>query len=56
MRLQKARNRVVKGKAYDKWIIVLPPEEVARLGWRSGTELESTVRGAELRLKPAGRA
>jgi bifunctional DNA-binding transcriptional regulator/antitoxin component of YhaV-PrlF toxin-antitoxin module len=53
MKLRRTQNRVYHGKIYEKWILVLPPEDVKKLGWTEGIELEPTVKRNELRLRPA---
>ena len=53
MRLQKQTNRIVKGKTYEKWVVVLPPALIRVLGWDETTELSATQYGGkELRLRP----
>jgi len=51
VRLQRQLNRRAKGKEYSKWLVVIPPDMVEKLGWREGEELELDVRGDELRLQ-----
>ena len=46
MRLQKQKTREVKGKEYYRWSIVIPPGDVAALGWKEGDELR-LKRGAK---------
>ncbi|NAL77325.1 hypothetical protein DYY65_03615 [Nitrososphaera sp. AFS] len=56
VKLQKRFNRRVGDKEYSKWVVVLPDNEVNRLGWREGIELEanSTRRGTlELKSRTA---
>lgn len=52
MKLQKRFNRKVGDKEYDKWVVTIPPEDVSRLGWKNGTDLEIDVRDGKLILKP----
>ncbi|MFY3739818.1 MAG: antitoxin component of MazEF toxin-antitoxin module [Candidatus Nitrosomirales archaeon] len=51
MKLQKRFNRKVAGKEYSKWVVNLPPEEVERLGWEEGVDLEATIKDDKLILK-----
>lgn len=51
MRIQKQTTRQGKGKKYYKYVIVLPPGIVKRLGWSKGTELESSHRRGRLILR-----
>jgi bifunctional DNA-binding transcriptional regulator/antitoxin component of YhaV-PrlF toxin-antitoxin module len=53
MRLQKQVNRIVEDKEYSKYVLVVPPEEIAKLGWKEGEELEHEVRDQNLIVKPA---
>jgi bifunctional DNA-binding transcriptional regulator/antitoxin component of YhaV-PrlF toxin-antitoxin module len=43
MQLQKQNSRVYKGKEYSKYVIVIPPKDVERLGWNEKDELELTI-------------
>jgi hypothetical protein len=43
MKLQKRFNRKVGNKEYDKWIVNIPPEDVTRLGWKDGTDLDLKI-------------
>ncbi len=52
MKLQKRFNRKVGDKEYSKWVVTLSPEDVNKLGWKSGQELESKVRDDSLTLLP----
>jgi hypothetical protein len=52
MRLQKRFNRKVGDREYSKWMIVLAPEDVEKLGWSEGEELETQVRDSKLVLMP----
>ena len=51
MRLQKRLSREYKGKEYAKWIITIPPEDVERLGWKEGQELNSEITSENLLVK-----
>ena len=48
MRLQKQKTREVKGKEYFRWSVVIPPDEVERLGWKEGQELKPKREGKKL--------
>ena len=52
MRLQKHFVRTVKGKDYYKWVVVIPPENVAELGWKEAEELEPKIFHSGLILLP----
>jgi AbrB family looped-hinge helix DNA binding protein len=52
MKLQKRFNRKVGDKEYAKWMVTIPPEEVERLGWKEGTDLEVGIKDGKLVLKP----
>jgi len=53
MQLQKQKTRVVKGKAYYRWMVVIPPKEVERLGWAEGQDLTARLVAGRLVLKRA---
>lgn len=52
MKLQKRFNRKVGDKEYSKWQVVLSPEDVEKLGWKEGTELQTKVKDSKLVLEP----
>jgi hypothetical protein len=54
MRLQKQKTREVKGKEYFRWTVVIPPDEVEKLGWEEGSELEPETRKDSLIIKKKG--
>lgn len=41
------------GTKYYKWTLNIAAEDVEKLGWDQGTELESTVRDGRLTLRRA---
>ena len=43
MKLQKQKAREYKGKPIYKWVIVIPPEDIEKLGWKEGMELDGDV-------------
>jgi hypothetical protein len=45
-------SRETEGKEYYKWVIVIPPEQIDRLGWSEGMELDSIVKGDGLLIRP----
>jgi hypothetical protein len=52
VKLQKRFNRRVGDKEYSKWVVVLPSDEVSRLGWKEGIDLEaSSTKNGTLELK-----
>lgn len=54
MKLQNSINRKVKGVEYRRWFVNLPVEDVERLAWKAGQELETKIVGDKLILKPSG--
>lgn len=55
MRLMRQISRHVGDNEYAKWIIIVPPSDVEKLGWSEGQELESQVKGRMLVIKPQGK-
>lgn len=53
MKLQRQLSRRVGGKEYPKWVVTIPPSQIAELGWHEGEELEAEVRGEALLLVPS---
>lgn len=53
MKLQKQLSRRYGGKDYAKWLVVIPPNVVDKLGWNEGEDLEPRVEGHGLHLKRA---
>jgi formylmethanofuran dehydrogenase subunit D len=51
MQLQKQLSRKYKGKEYAKYMIVVSPPDIIKLGWKEGDELESEVKNGELVIK-----
>ena len=52
MKLQKQLSRKVKGKEYAKYVVVIPPSTIEKLGWKNGVELVESVNLDSLTLKP----
>jgi antitoxin component of MazEF toxin-antitoxin module len=52
MRLQRQISRIVNGNEYAKWVIVIPPLHIEKLGWNEGMELESYIKGKMLVVRP----
>lgn len=52
MKLQDKINRKVGDREYRRWYINLSKEEVKRLEWKKGQELETKIIGNKLVLKP----
>ncbi len=48
MRLQKQLSKRVGEKKYAKYVIVIPPKTIDKLGWKAGEELETEVKGNKL--------
>jgi antitoxin component of MazEF toxin-antitoxin module len=55
MRLQKQVNRIVEGREYSKYVLVVPPETVEQLEWKEGQELEPEIKGSRLVIVPKNR-
>ena len=53
MHLQKQLNRVVDGKEYGKYLLVIPPETVQELDWKEGEELDHEVKDQTLLIRKA---
>lgn len=51
MKLQKQLSRVVDGKAYPKWVIVVPPDAIDKLGWKDGEELKEELQKKKLLIR-----
>ncbi len=52
MRLQKRLSRIVDGKEYAKWIIVIPPTTIENIGWQEGEWLTEEIKGNSLLIRP----
>jgi hypothetical protein len=52
MRLQKQVSRRIEEVEYAKYVVVIPPDNVERLGWKEGEELDSQIQGQKLVLFP----
>lgn len=48
MYLQKQLSKKIGDKEYSKYVIVIPPKIVEKLGWKSGEELEAEVKKGKL--------
>ena len=48
MKLQKQLSKKVGDKEYAKWVIVIPPKLIERLGWKDGLELNADLKGNKL--------
>ena len=48
MQLQKQLSRKYQDKEYTKFVIVLKQDLVEKLGWKSGQELKTNVKGSKL--------
>jgi hypothetical protein len=55
MRLHKVINREIEGTVYYRWVLSVPPSDVKDLGWVDGQELETTVNGTTLTIRPSTR-
>ena len=52
MKLCEKLNRRVGDKEYKKWYLVLSKEDIDKLQWKKGEELEAKVRGNSLMIRP----
>lgn len=52
MKLQESKGKIYKGKVYPKWHIVIPNEDIERLGWEKGMELNGFVADGVYVVKP----
>jgi bifunctional DNA-binding transcriptional regulator/antitoxin component of YhaV-PrlF toxin-antitoxin module len=43
MQLQKRLSRIYKGKEYSKYVIIIPPKDIEKLGWKDQDVLESNI-------------
>ncbi len=51
--MQKTLNRIVKKKKYHKYVVIVPPSDVKKMGWKpSGQPLRKETSGSHLVLKP----
>ena len=48
MRLIPQKSRAYKGKAYYKFLIVIPSKVIKKLGWKGGEELEAETKKNKL--------
>lgn len=51
MKLHFTKSYTRNGKDYGVWKVHLPPEEIGKLGWKSGDELEAKVIAGAIVLK-----
>jgi hypothetical protein len=51
VKLQKQLSRKVGNKEYPKWVIAIPPKQIATLGWREGEYLEGEVNDQRLIIR-----
>jgi antitoxin component of MazEF toxin-antitoxin module len=52
VKLQKQLSRKIKGKAYPKYVMTIPPKDIEELGWQKGMELEIRVSNNKLIIQP----
>ena len=48
MKLQKQLSRKYGDKEYAKYVIVIKPNHIEKLGWKDGEELDAEVKGEKL--------
>lgn len=53
MQLQKHLNRVVAGKEYAKYLLVISPDDVEQLQWKVGEQLQHEIKDRALTVRPA---
>lgn len=54
MRLQKQLSRKYEGKEYAKYVIVVNPKIIEKLGWKDREKLEAEIRGEKLVVEKKG--
>jgi len=52
MKLQGQTAYKYKGKNHYKHVVIIPEDDVKKLKWKDGEELEDEVNGKNLTLKP----
>jgi len=53
MKLQKQLSRRFKGKDYAKWVLTISPDDIEKLKWKEGQELNSEINADTLTIKKA---
>ncbi len=48
MKLQKQLSKIVNKKRYHKYVIVLPPKIIKKLGFKAGDELKGNIKKDKL--------
>lgn len=48
MKLQKQLSRRYEDKEYAKYVIVIKPKIIEKLGWKNGEELGAEIKGEKL--------
>ena len=48
MKLQKQLSKRIGTTEYAKYVLVIPPKNIQKLGWKEGTELEAEIKGDKL--------
>ena len=43
MKLQRQKAREYKGKSIYKWVVVIPPDDIKKLGWKEGMNLSGEI-------------
>ncbi|MBS3122872.1 hypothetical protein J4434_08385 [Candidatus Woesearchaeota archaeon] len=51
MRLQKQLSKKIGNVEYPKYVIVIKPSIIDKLGWKEGQMLESVIKGEKLLIK-----
>jgi len=52
MRLQKQVSRRSGTTVYPKYVVVIPPNKISKIGWKEGVELHAEVKKGKIILKP----
>lgn len=48
MKLQKQLSRKVGNTEYAKWVLVVPPTIIEKLGWKEGQEMKAEIKDNKL--------
>jgi len=52
MKLQKQVTRKIGDKKYSKYVVTIAPDDIKKLGWGTGQELELSCEGKTAKLTP----
>lgn len=51
MKLQKQLSRKVGDIEYAKWVIVMPPKIIEKLGWKRGQKLKLEIKDGKIIIR-----